>query len=126
MTWYSCDKHTKNKNDYILTERFVQQYITACKSEPDIDFDSDHKILIAEINTPKTCRARWTEKKPQPNPKVDVAMLRDSHARNKFNKKLDDILRTKTLTKNTTEGTSYAMVRTRKEVAESTLPKVQK
>ena len=53
------------------------QYIIDCKSEPDIDFDSDHKILITEINTPKARRARWTEKKPQPNPKVDVAMLRD-------------------------------------------------
>ena len=53
-------------------------------------------------------------------------MLRDSHTRNRFNKKLDDILLPKTLTKNTTEGTSSAMVRTLKEVAETTLPKVQK
>ena len=60
------------------------------------------------------------------NSKVDVAMLRDSHIRNQFNKKLDYIVQTKSLTKNTTEETSNAMIRTLKEVAESGLPKVQK
>ena len=35
-TWYSCDKHTKKKNDYVLVEKFVQPYITSCKVEPDI------------------------------------------------------------------------------------------
>ena len=55
VTWYSCDKKTTNINDYVLSDPFVQQFITDCKAEPDIDFDSDHKILIyVPFNTNNT------------------------------------------------------------------------
>ena len=62
-TWYSPDQRTKEKLDYVLVDRFVQQYITNCMSHPEIDFDTDHKILIAELDTPKTRKARWRKRK---------------------------------------------------------------
>jgi hypothetical protein len=38
----------------------IQQYITDCIAYPTLDFDSDHRILITDINTPyKTRKARW-------------------------------------------------------------------
>ena len=58
-TWYSCDGKTRKINDYVLTESFVQQYVTECIVKPELDFDSDHRILITELCTPTTKRARW-------------------------------------------------------------------
>ena len=89
-TWYSCDKHTKKKNDYVLVEKFVQTYITSCKAEPDVDFDSDHKILITELTTPKTRRARWKKRSVKRFQKTDVRMLQDPEIRVKFKRCLTD------------------------------------
>ena len=58
-TWYSPDKKTKKVNDYVLTEKFVQEYVIDCVARPEIDFDSDHCLLQTSLCTPTTRRARW-------------------------------------------------------------------
>ena len=40
-TWYSCGGKTKKVLDYILLERFVNQYVQDCRVKPD-NFESDH------------------------------------------------------------------------------------
>ena len=63
FTWYSNDGITKRVLDYILVENFVQQYAEDCKVENHFHFDTDHRLLIAYFNTPKTKNARWKPKK---------------------------------------------------------------
>ena len=82
-TWYSCDKVTKRVNDYVLTERFVQQYITDCIAMPEYDFDSDHRILITKLKTPCTRRSRW-RKKGKPHSKPDVKSIKETEIRKNF------------------------------------------
>ena len=84
LTWYSPDQRTKRINDYVLTEKFVQQYITACIVFPDSDFNSDHRILVTELNTPKTKKARFTERKTNSKPKPNVKLLTDCQYKKLF------------------------------------------
>ena len=84
LTWYSPDKRTKRVNDYVLTEKFVQQYVTACIALPDRDFNSDHRILVTELNTPKTKKARFKERKTNSKPKPNVKLLADCHYKKIF------------------------------------------
>ena len=83
-TWYSCDKSTKKVNDYVLTERYVQQYINDCIVRPDIDLDSDHRLLITYLNTPKTRKARKVIGKKLYKRPVDIKALRSIDVRNLF------------------------------------------
>ena len=62
FTWYSNDGFTKHVLDYILAESFVQQYAEDCKVLPNLEFNTDHKLLTAFFNTPKTKKARWKPK----------------------------------------------------------------
>ena len=74
-TWYSTDGKTKRVNDYVLMERFVQDFVTDCKAEPDMDFDSDHRILITSLCTPMTRKARWRPRQIQKKPQPDLKAL---------------------------------------------------
>ena len=125
-TWYSCDKHTKKKNDYVLAEKFVQTYITSCKAEPDVDFDSDHKILITELTTPKTRRARWKKRSVKRCQKTDVKMLQDPEIRVKFKRCLTDTLKSTSISSESIDKKSDEIVKMLKSIGETTLPKVQK
>ena len=48
--------------DYILVEQYVQQYVEECYVGNDYDFESDHRVVITEMNTPRTKKARWKPK----------------------------------------------------------------
>ena len=126
FTWYSPDQRTKKKNDYVLTEKFVQQFIKSCKAEPDIDFDSDHRILITELLTPMTRRARWKKKESKSNPKPNIALLKDAYVRSQFQEKLRSSLQNETLTADTTDQTSCNITKTLNDIADATIPKVKR
>ena len=84
-TWYSPDQKTKRINDYVLTEKFVQRYMTDCIALPEADFNSDHRILVTEMNTPKTKKARWTEReKSKAKTKPNSKLLKDEYFRKQF------------------------------------------
>ena len=85
-TWYSPDKKTKRVNDYVLTEEFVQEYVTDCVAKPEFDFDSDHCLLQTCLCTPMTRRARWKFKSEQhkPNKTLDINSLKDTSIEEKF------------------------------------------
>lgn len=94
FTWYSCDNKTKRINDYVLTEKYVQEYITGCIAKPDIDFDSDHRILITSLNTPTTRRARRKPNRKQP-PIIpfDVKSLENENIKNAFVSSIEEKLK---------------------------------
>ena len=89
-TWYSPDKKTKKKNDYVLVEPYVQQYISGCIADPDVDFDSDHRILITTLETPMSRKARRTPNRKKKKTKgLDIKGLNDEIIKNCFK---DDII----------------------------------
>ena len=57
-TWFSPDGKTRKVLDYILVNKFVQDYISECKVWQS-DIESDHRMLVASIRSPKTKKARW-------------------------------------------------------------------
>ena len=82
-TWYSCDKKTKKVIDYVLTNKFVQQYITDCVVKPNIKVDSDHRVLVTSLRTPINKASRWKPKKKN-HPRTDLNALQDVEMRANF------------------------------------------
>ena len=74
-TWYSNDGKTSKILDYILTEPFVQNYMTNCRVYRGIDIDTDHCLLKATMCTPTTRKARRKYNKNPTEPKRDVKSL---------------------------------------------------
>ena len=117
-TWYSTDGITMRVNDYVLTERFVQDFVTDCKAEPGLDFDSDHRIMITSLHTPMTRKARWKPiqlpKKPQP----DINALRNPVIADSFLKSIENQLATETIV------TPDKIINVLKTAGETSLPRV--
>ena len=63
VTWHSPDGITKKIYDFILCNSWIRQFITNCRVYNSYDFDSDHRIVIASLNTPSTKIARYIKRK---------------------------------------------------------------
>ena len=121
-TWYSCDKITKKVNDYVLTESYIQQYVTDCIVNPDIDLDSDHRILITSLCTPMTRRARKKVKRNMAAKSLDPKALKDNDIKNSFlNSIKNQLMSNKTGQQSSTEA-SVKITNMLKRAAENTLP----
>ena len=59
ITWHSSDGNTKKVYDFILSCSWIWQYITNCRVYNSFDFDSDHRLVIAKLETPSTKTARF-------------------------------------------------------------------
>ena len=62
----------------MLTEKFVQRYITDCMVHPGLDFNSDHRVLITELNTPKTRKARWIKRDERKPRRINLDLFKDA------------------------------------------------
>ena len=82
LTWFSNDGKTKRVLDYILTENFVQQYVTRCGVASDYKFESDHRLIVTELSTPSTKGARLRTRK-----KIEQAVLRGLSTSDRFSRK---------------------------------------
>ena len=83
-TWYSGNGITKKVLDYILVEPFTQQYMKKCEVST-INFESDHRLLMAEMKTPTTKKARQqriTAKKKEP--RTDPKDLDNAEIKRKY------------------------------------------
>ena len=78
-TWYSNDGNTNRVLDYVLTETFV----TSCAVEDSFDFESDHKLLVTNLSTPKTKRARWRAGILREQ-QGDISALEETRTHNEF------------------------------------------
>ena len=78
ITWHSSDGNTKKVYDFILSCSWIRQYITNCRVYNSFDFDSDHRLVIAKLETPSTKTARF-KNQPQKTSsiKYDSSALRD-------------------------------------------------
>ena len=82
-TWYSCDKKAKKILNYVLLQRFVNQCVKDCHFKPEYDFESDHRILVTSLSTPKDKRSRWKPKTIQ-NLKPDLKLLTEGQYKSDF------------------------------------------
>ena len=119
-TWYSPDGTTLRVNDYVLTERFVQSFVTDCKAMPDLDFESDHRILITSLRTPMTRKARWKPPQTQKKPPPDVSALKYPEIADSFLHSIESQLINKSV------STSDKMVQVLKTAGDASLPLMTK
>ena len=125
-TWYSCDGKTKKVLDYVLTNNFVQRFITDCVVKTDFKVDSDHRLLVTSINTPMNKAARWKPRKKKTKVLKDVKALENTDIRSAFIEKTKENLQ---LTKNENLGPteiSENIVSAFQSAASSILPNKRK
>ena len=83
-TWFSNDGRTKKVLDYILTQSFIQQFVTSCEVKNDLDIETDHRLLAATFFTPETKKARKKPKQSHRREKHDPNALNDDKIKKKF------------------------------------------
>ena len=62
ITWYSPDATTKKIYDFILSCSLLRQFVKNCRVDNSYDFDSDHRLVIADMKTPSTKEARFRKR----------------------------------------------------------------
>ena len=128
-TWFSGDKTTKKVLDYVLTENYIQQYVSDCEVDTRFECDSDHRILITTLQTPTTKKARWKPKLPKKTEKIDVKTLKtNAEIRASFLNAVKEEIRKPNMqnSSNLPEQMNTNIVSLLKTAAESTLPKLLK
>ena len=55
--------------DYVLTENFVNQFIKRCSIEASCKIESDHRLVVADLETPCTKQARWKKRTVKEKPR---------------------------------------------------------
>ena len=76
FTWYSNDAHgTKKTLDYLLCSDWLRQYISDCRVRTSFDFNSDHKLLVTTLRTPKSKVARFITRKAKKKKKLDLELF---------------------------------------------------
>ena len=121
-TWYSCDGKTKKVLDYVLTNNFVQRFITDCVVNPDFKVDSDHRLLVTSIQTPMNKASRWKPRKKKTQALKDINALENMDIRSAF---IDQTKENLQQTKKDNLGPSEIsenIVRAFQRAASSTLP----
>ena len=81
VTWQSPGGKTKKVYDFILSCSWLRQYITNCRVYNSFDFDSDHRLVIATLNSPSTRKARYVRdtvrKKTRTKSKIYCSAIND-------------------------------------------------
>lgn len=124
ITWHSADGVTKKVYDFILSCSWLRQYITNCRVYNSFDFDSDHRIVIATINTPCTKLSRYIKRttKKKPN-RLDLSALDNERTESNFIENVAQKLNLVYNNRNGNDTLSKTFVNTIKEVADNILPK---
>ena len=91
-TWFSENKTIKKVIDCVLMERYIQQFVQGCSVKSQMDFGSDHRLLLTEMHTPSTRRARKSLKKQKPIQNLDPKSLAIKEVKQVFIQKLKDEL----------------------------------
>ena len=77
ITWHSPDGNTKKIYDFILSCSWIRQYVTNCRVHSSYDFDSDHRLVVANLKTPCSKLARYVKRTKKIQPKqFDLSALK--------------------------------------------------
>lgn len=120
-TWYSNDKKTKKVLDYVLVERYVQDFIKNCQAKVEFDFDSDHVLLKTTLLTPCTRRARWRKRDCTKKSKPNIKAFHDEKIRNAYVEKICRETRNFSISK-TQVNASKDIIKLLETAATQTLP----
>ena len=121
-TWYSSDGRTKKILDYIMLQRFMNQYVIDCEVKPEYKFESDHRLLETKLLTPRNKSARW-KPKSIPKPKLNENLLSDSNYTAEYVSKSSNYLKlAQTLINDSAEEISNRLIKSLKQAASEVLP----
>ena len=85
ITWHSPDHVTKKVYDFILSCSWLRQYVSNCRVYNSYDFDSDHRLVIADIHTPSTKVGRNIKRKVVPKKKIlNLKCLKQTEIQDRF------------------------------------------
>ena len=122
ITWHSPDGVTKKVYDFILSCAWLRQYVKNCRVYNSYDFGSDHRLVIATIETPCTKRARFKHRqKTTRSVKLDLAALKNDNIATAFKDQSLTALATIDKEQNNT-SINEAFVTLINEAASNTLP----
>ena len=125
-TWESPDKRTKKVLDYILIEPFVQNFVEECFVNQDLNFDTDHNLVLAKLVLPvsKYTRKCLKNLSKKPKDKLDTKALTNPEIKAQFVNSVDNQMRSY----NSEEGgcTSEKLIKIMEKAAKETLPNLKK
>ena len=125
VTWHAPNGMTKKVYDFVLACSWIRQYVTNCRAYNSYDFDSDHRLVIASLNTPGTKVARYVKRNEKVvKSTIDLKALNNNENANKFvNNAVSKIDIQQT---DNNSVINEKLVGALKQAAEETLPKVEK
>ncbi len=94
-TWHSNDHKTRKILDYILTEQYVQQFMTDCRVYNGFDVETDHRLIKATMYAPSTrnARKRYCKNPTPPKKRLDLKKLSDPNIRARFSTRINEQIR---------------------------------
>ena len=94
-TWHSNDHKTRKILDYILTQQYVQQFMTNCPVYNGFDVETDHRIIKATMYAPSTknARKRYCKNPTPPKKRLDLKKLLDPTIRARFSTRINEQIR---------------------------------
>ena len=129
ITWISNDDKTTKCIDFILCDPYTSQYFKNVRVASSYDFNSDHRLLVGTLLTPKTKAARHKKRCKNPEPKLDVKSLAIPHVHKKFLAELQKLTK---LTKPNKDSPldltalNSKLLKTATTAAKNSLPTVEK
>ena len=122
-TWYSNDHKTRKILDYTLTEHFIEQYIDNCSVKQENIFNSDHRLVLTELTTPMTKKARYKKKVRREKP-INIKALRNLDIQNQFTTSTKGFF--KPCHKNSLNDISKNLISSLNHVADEVIPRMTK
>ena len=125
VTWHSPDRVTKKIYDFILVCSWLRRYATNCRVYNSYDFDSDHRLVVASLNTPMNKVARHITRSRKKTKKIDFGPLSDPVIESSFLKcAVDEIVQCNVLNADKSNSTiNTEFVKAINSAADKVLPK---
>ena len=122
LTWYSSDGKTTKILDYVMVQRFVNQYVSDCEVRTDFTFETDHRLLVTSLSTPRDKKSRWKPKNtPKSNP--DIKLLLEHDYKAQFIQISSESLKRKQDVDKSAEAITTRLIDSLSEAAAVVLPK---
>ena len=123
ITWHSPDGKTEKVYDFVLSCSWIRNFTTNCRVYNSYDFDTDHRLVIASLNTPVTKVARFIgRKKTVIKQRIDFSAI-DTVAESNFINTVTENFSNYNFNESTNTELTDKLVTVIKSSAETTLPK---
>ena len=125
VTWHSPDGTTKKVYDFILCCSWLRQFTTNCRVYNSFDFDSDHRLVVAHMKTPRDKVSRYVKRIPKTvRKKYDLSALQSEEASERFITKVSESLAGFQMDNVDNSVINNHLIKSIKDAAVETLPEV--